>query len=291
MNCGAQTIRVKTNAYAAWALLLVGLLSFGQTRAAPVEILDYDLTPLGDGGTESGSGAGNIFSFDQDTVLDPVTTYSIQISGWSQTGADGGDGNIFETATVINVGDEAVNNELGLGVCNTAEPVDCNTIKKERGMDSENQVDWILVFLPEFMTINSFVVNPEEKKNRSLTYYTGRIDAADIAGLTPSTLPSLVNGRGWDSFVNEDLGKPGKKDKDKSMQVTVSASGYRNALLIGARTTNTGGKKAKDEPASITLTNVNVSTVPIPAGIWMLGSALGALLFGRRINRKAQAET
>jgi hypothetical protein len=283
MNCSTQTITIKRNTYAAWALLMVGLLSFGQTQAAPVEVLNYDLTPAGDGYTA----AGNIFSFSQDTVLDPVTTYTIQISGWSQTGADVGNGEIYETATLVDVGAEANLDTLGLGVCNTAEPANCKTKKNQRGMDSENEVDWILVLLPEFMTINSFEVTPEEDKNRSLTYYTGRIDAADLSGLTPSTLPSLINGRGWDVFTDEDLGKPGKKDKDKSVGVTVTASGYRNALLIGARTTG-AGKKAQS--ANITLTNVNVSTVPIPAAVWMLGSALSALFLGRRFNKKAATQ-
>ena len=296
MNCAAQTIRIKTHSYAAWALLLVGLLSFGQTRAAIVEILDYDLTqvpaPL------PAYTPGNTFIY-TDTGPTSGNSFAIGISAWSQTGADLGTGNTFAQATAVHVGNITGNNPepLGLGVCNANElPIgNCTGDKKTRAMDSEGDVDWLLVIFPEYMDINSFQVTPEENKERNLTYFTGRIDtASDIAGLSPADLAGFTAGSGWNAGVDVDLGK-GKKAKkgqpavSQLATVNVSHQYHVNALLIGARSTT--DKKGKAKPSYITLTNVNVSTVPIPAAAWMLGSALGALLFGRRINRKAQPET
>jgi hypothetical protein len=296
MNCGAQKIRMKTNAYAAWTLLLVGLLSFGQSRAALVETLDYDLTqaptPL------PGYNPGNSFIY-TDTGPTSGDSFAIEIFAWSQTGADLGSGNTFAQATAVHVGNITGNNPepLGLGVCSANElPIaNCTGDKKARAMDSKDDVDWLLVIFPDYMDINSFVVTPEENKERDLTYFTGRIDSAsDIAGLSPADLAGFTAGNGWNAGVDVGLGK-GKKAKkgqpfvSQAATVNVSHQYHVNALLIGARSTT--DKKGKAKPSYITLTNVNVSTVPIPAAVWMLGSALGALLFGRRINRKAQPET
>lgn len=234
---------------------LLSLTLASQALAAPLMPLTYDLTVVG---SESNAGnPGNTFSYTN-------SGYTIELSGWSNTGS----GNL-DIATLIHDSDPA----LGYGVCNSAElPLnDCLTKGggKDRLIDNKSEEDWVLIVLPENMTINSFGVATNANDLRSVTYYTGRVDTRnDIAGQTYAELVGFDFGLGFDAAVNDSQGKA-----TGAATFSLSHSGFRNALLVGA--------SLQDANAEFTLTQLDVTTVPLPAGVWLFGSAI-AFLAGRR---------
>ena len=246
------------------ATALLGMLlvsAAAQSATIPID-LDFDLTSIG---TESNTGnvdsIGNTWSY-------TVNGYTLQATAWADTGTD----NSFAEATGVHTGQTTGNATLGLGVCNAAEmPLStCDTLpaKKDTAafyMDNSSEIDWILILFPEQMTINSFSVKPGEKAQRSVSYFTGLINSADaIKGLTPADLAGFIGGSGFDNQVNSDL----KVGETEATEV-VTHTGYRNALLIGA--------SQQKKNSSISLTNVSVTTVPVPPAIWLFGSAILAL--------------
>jgi hypothetical protein len=248
----------------------ISMLNTVHAAGVPVD-LNYDLTT---GGTESNAGntdsIGNIWSYTQTA---DSTDYTIEITAWAMAGAT----DPFAAATVIDVGAFNSDPALGLGVCNVGEmPIDSVCKKKNSSkviMDNKQEFDWLLILLPESMTINSFEVTPDGSEVRSVTYFTGNINAAgDISGLTPTTLPAFTNGAGFDTQQDVSLAK-----SNAAATVNVTGTGYRNVLLVGASLT--------DNNASITLTNLNVSTVPVPAAVWLFGSALAGLALRRKQKR------
>jgi hypothetical protein len=307
VNCVQTKI---SNRRVVWVLaLLAGFAVCKPVNAAIVEVLDYDLT------ANPASGSGTLADPFTYSVTGPTSgdTFEIQMYGFSTAGGlqavEGDDP--FAAATVVNVANTA-DEAMGLGVCSAIESdpalSDCTSDAKSRSMTSTNtmnEIDWVLVIFSEDVDVNSFELTPEGDKDRNVTYYTGRInDYTDLEGDTPNLLEGFINGQGWNpAIVRDDLGKGKKAKKGQPFiprAIEVDASGHQyhvNALLIGAYqevTVEGKGKKAKTVvtgSTEVTLTNVTVSTVPIPAAVWLFGSALGALFYGRRLNMKAAKES
>ena len=245
----------------AWA----GACAFGgAVNAAPLEVLNYDLTA---GGTESSptGTSGNTFTY-------TVSGYDLEVSAWAEVGSG-----TLEDATAVHVGTQAGDSTLGFGVCNSAElPLnDCLTKGggKDRVIDNKSQTDWILLLLPEWMTLNSFSIKPEGNDLRAVTYFTGRIDSrSDIDGRTYDQLEGFTLGRGFDPRISESQGKG-----TGEVTFNLSHDGYRNAVLIGGSLTTAN--------ANFTLTNFNVTTVPVPASLWLLLTGLAGL--AARVRRQS----
>ena len=232
---------------------LISLTLASQALAAPLMPLSYDFTAAG---SETNAGnPGNTFSYSADG-------YTLEMSAWSVDGS----GQLSAATLVYGAG-------TGFGVCNASElPVnDCLTKGggKDRLLDNKSGTDWILILLPEFMSINSFSVSTASNDLRSVTYLSGRIDtSADVAGRTYTGLEGFSFGQGFDTRVSSSQGKA-----TGTANFALAPGGFRNALLIGA--------SLQDANAEFALTSLNVTTVPLPAGVWLFGSAI-ALLAGRR---------
>jgi hypothetical protein len=266
-----------TQLVATFILMSVGAL--GSAYASPVPIqLTYDFTT--GGSVDTSNAIGNTWSFDP-IGYTAADGYTITITSWTVH-----DAGMFEKSAGIHVGTESGNTTLGLGVCNRQEKgkkgkkgaadTECKDEKNQRAVDNKGkkgkkgqpdsvEQDWLLITLPELMTIEGFTVTPEQEKKRSVSYYTGLISDTDIEGLTYAALAA----EGFDTVINENFAK-----SLEAQLVSVTDVGFRNALLIGASTI--------DADAAFTLTNFTASAVPVPPAVWLFGSGLATLGWMRR---------
>ncbi len=257
-------VRNIAKAYLLLSLLVLGLSS---VQAAPVAV-NYDFLTQTALVTDPGTGVdqrGNELQF-----TDATTGATATVTAW----ADSGVGYLDQTATVVQEG-------FGLGSCNEGDGtlVECTTGKKAEktySIDNGTGYDWMLVIFSEPVDLGAFTLTPEGSQDMDLTYWAGTIGSSDaVSGLTYAELDILFGTR-----VTADFAK-----SSTSQTLTIvdefGAPVTGNAILIGTSLTSGADRFG--------LSGTAVTTVPIPAGSWLMLSALGVLVTARTRKRKQDA--
>jgi len=210
---------------------------------------------------------------------DTTDTYTAKVSAWATTGADIGFGPTIETA----IAHEMTN---GLGVCNNNEGGydTCITKNNRPAIGNSGEYEWILVMLPEVSKIDSFTIFPDGDSKRHVTYFTGWLDPlaeTDLTGLTVADFSAdrSLGGLGLTQY-NVDNGKDTTPVTINLATTPAFIGGgtgdvWGNAILIGA-SIDQGG-------AQVVLNSIS-TTIPLPAGVWLFISAIGALAARRKLS-------
>jgi hypothetical protein len=204
------------------------------------------------GGSQSGSGYGNSWTFTADGI-------SVTATGWGLTG--GLLNTKFQTAEVGRY-------STGLGICD----------RDELCIFPEHQVD--NVFRYEFMLFQfsapvspvSITINPYGFFDRDVTYYAG--STAMPLDLTGNRLSDL-SGLGFGAAINSDAAAG-----SGPLAVPLPADPV-NSILFGARIGND-----RDDWFKITSLSADPLAAPEPGTYMLLGAGLAALGIARRFRSR-----
>lgn len=219
----------------------------------------WDFRTGGSAHSETGAGAyGNMRTFTEDGM-------DVVANAWSDT--DGAQPPyLFEEA---NLGRYST----GLGVCNTGEGsvASCTGNDPLHQVDNVAQGDWVLFQFDQNMIFESIVIDPFGNWDRDVTYFAG--GTANPLDLTGFDVPGLA-GLGFGPQVDD-------YNTQSSAPLTIDLGGVTgNSLLFGALFPP-NGLKDRFKIRSLTAT-----VVPVPAAVWMFGSALGMVVVRGRFRRK-----
>jgi hypothetical protein len=172
---------------------------------------------------------------------------TLQVSAWANTAVAPANG--FETAYIRDF-------STGLGVCNREEG---NISSCINGGGANHQVD------------NVGQQDPNGTWDRDVSFWVGNVSAGmTLAGSTFTNLGALGFGSQVDSL-----------NTASNAALTISLGGYMgNALLVGGLFPADGSPDRFKIRSLVTTTGISV--VPVPAGAWLLVSALGVLATIRR---------
>ncbi len=205
---------------------------------------------------------GNVYSFTEDGL-------GITLSAWT----DDGTGNFQASEARIQAG--------GMGVCNDAEdgalfgffPYNCGTFldfnQTNRQLDNSNGRDWILLVFTEPVLLQNIDLTPLGTRDMDLTFRAGTINTSDLSSVSYDDLDSL----GFRGRNNRFLDTP----QNALLTYDLTDSGSANALLIGGL--------LEDADDAFLISEITVQAVPVPASIWLLGSAVIGLAGLRRKSR------
>jgi len=191
----------------------------------------------------------------------------LMITAWGITGGAGGDTTFAQGALGHYAG-----TDLGLGVCNQDEGVNCNPPNHE--VDNSGHDDFVLFQFNTPVSNATVVLNPVCNCGYTdSTYYTGTGSAA-ISGLSLAQLSTV----GFGSGTNRNGG-------NSQQTFTLSGSGY-TSILLGA---DVAGPHFGDDYfkiGSLTWTTGNEPPgTPEPSSVISLGTGLGLLVCWARRKR------
>jgi hypothetical protein len=207
---------------------------------------------------------------------DVTNTYTSELSAWATTGPDLGFGATIETATAH----EMTN---GLGVCNQSEGTfaTCLTKNNRPAIGNGGIYEWILVYLPSEMQLDTFTIFPDGNADRDVTFYTGLLGSEpDLNGLTVAdfSADTALGGLGLTQYNVNNTKSIDLATIDIATTLDINGgSGIvtGNVLLIGASITSGGDQ---------IMLNGITTTVPLPASVWLFISAIGALVARRKLH-------
>jgi len=212
----------------------------------------------GDYYSTSGGAYGNQITFSHG----PET---LRVAAWANTADTPVNG--FETAYIKPF-------TTGLGVCNRDEGNLSSCINGggiNHQLDNVGQQDLILFLFDSPQAMLSLTIDPSGTWDRDVSFWVGSVATGmTLSGTTFADLGTL----GFGSQVNS-LNDAG------NAALTISLGGYLgNALLVGGLFPGDG---SPDRFKIHSLTTASgISVVPVPAGAWLLGSAIGLLAGTRR---------
>lgn len=242
------TTRRIVRSFVAGAALFVSMFAVS-AKAAPTQVI-YDLTTGSTTtvATEFGSGDGNSYEF-----FDPVSGVGLDAYAWSDVG-----GRSFTASEVTRFG-------TGAGVCNPSEDISifvftlpCKHFRGPRSIDNAGGLqDWMLFILHDDSVWQELTLMGAG--DTDVHYAIGTINTRNLEGMTYSEVAAL----GFNPAVAVTDGS-----------TTIDLGGVSgNALLIGSL--------FGDTDDAFTVSSVT-TLVPIPAPVYLMGSALIALFARRR---------
>ncbi len=221
--------------------------------AASADAAQYTLN-LTSGGTNSGSGFGNVRTFQ-------IGGVTVTATAWGLTGTN----STFENGQLGQW-------STGLGICNRSEGLNCPSPQHQ--VDNVGADDFVLFQFshpidPLIVRIDPVSNNPAF--DRDVSYWVGT--TANPLNLTGGNLAGL-GALGFGARIDDD----GSASSDaRNVSIT---SGLVNALLFGANAVTDQDDWFKI--TSIKFDHSPPTQVPEPAGIALLGAALMGLGFARR---------
>ncbi|MEO8027738.1 MAG: PEP-CTERM sorting domain-containing protein [Bryobacteraceae bacterium] len=238
------------------ATLALGTLGIGSAAS----ITNFD---LGSGGTNVGSGFGNV-----------RTWTNVQGTGITITATAFSASSVGTGLVASQLGQYS---GLGLGVCNPGEGTGCGDPNHQ--VDNSGYYDFVLFTFSAPVSALSFVADPYGNYDSDATYYTRNGNSGyTILG---KTLAQLVSTQGFNSPLNDDISCCGNTNT-----VPVTGSGI-TSILFGTRV---GGDSHVDyfkiHTLSATTTPGQVGDVPEPATFGLLGASLLGIGLMRRRSQK-----
>jgi hypothetical protein len=206
------------------------------------------------------------FTYDAD-----VFGYQAEVTFW----ADLGSGTLEEQALGHEWGTS------GLGVCNSNEGdfATCISKKNRPAMDNGGEYEWILIQFDEVLRLDSFTVVPDGNQDRDITLFTGWLsDPLEVANASYTDLVTARSpgGSGLGLTRYEFDASKGTSAATVDLQAIAGTEVWGNSILIGASLTSGADR--------IFLKSV-ATRVPLPAGVWLFISAIGALAARRKFSQ------
>jgi len=159
----------------------------------------------------------------------------------------------------------------GLGICDRRESGKCRSSGSRQPIDGTDGREWVLFVLDGFYSFESIGVDPFSTESRTLSYWVGNVDPGlqlkdaayvDLAALGFQRRVDTVVPIGADTLL-----LPGNLQG--------------NALLIGSGWPGHG--------EAMYLTTLGAAPVPLPAALWLFGSACAAVAWVRWRHRRMAA--
>jgi len=255
-------MRFATSSLAALGLTLAGLTGASDASAVTISFLS---------GPPNAGNWGNSLTFSNGGV-------SVTASAFAETGAESPSSSgwyLFQTAQIYRW-------STGLGVCNRNEGLASSTCSdSEHEVDTVSRDDLLLFVFNQTVTFQSITVDPynssgDDPNDRDITYWVGNL--ANLATLTTRTFDTLSNMTGFTETL-----VPATSSFNP---ITHPLTGTGNVLLVSGDYTNRSCKNAdvtsNSECEAYKIRDITVAPVPVPAAVWLFGSAVGLLAVARR---------
>jgi hypothetical protein len=203
---------------------------------------------------------------------------SVTASAFAETGAESPTSSgwyLFQTAQIYRW-------STGLGICNRNEGLASSTCAdNEHEVDTVSRDDLLVFVFNQNVNFQSITVDPynssgSDPNDRDITYWVGNL--ASMPALTTRTFNTLGT---MPTFTEAFNAASSGFDP-----LTHSLTGTGNVLLVSGDYLNRNCKNAdvttNSECEAYKIRDITVSIVPVPAAVWLFGSALGLLGGARR---------
>ncbi len=251
-------------------ILLIGLSLWLASAAQAVTI---DFRPGYSGNPANAGNWGNSLTFTSGGI-------SVTARAYAATGTLSGGWNLFTTAQIYKW-------STGLGSCNRSEGLANSTCdSNEHEFDTVGYDDLLVLVFAQTVNFQSLTVDPydgpgSDPNDTDIVYWVG--NSVNLANLTARTFNTLAGMPGLSA-------ETWKQTASTYSPVTHGLSGIGNVLFVSGNWHDTNCKNSNVSYASeceaykirdITVTPYN-AVVPVPAALWLLGSALGVLGLTRK---------
>jgi len=238
----------------------MALLSVQAAHAYSTTI--WDFRTAGSVATNTGFSYGNVRTFTENVNAPTVET--VAVTAWANTGAAPPSDGSIETAYLGRY-------STGIGVCNRGEGSInyCDGNNPLHQADNVSQSDLVMFRMDQgTYEFNNIVIDPYGEWDRDVTFWIGNAPlGADLTGLGINDLVSVLGFTEYSDY-----------NSASSAPLTIDLMGNEGNTLIFGPLYPPNGKADRFKIKSLTAT-----LVPIPAAVWLFGSALaGMVAFSRR---------
>lgn len=253
---------------------VLGVCAFNAAQAATI-----DFRPPN--GSANGGGYGNSLTYSSDGI-------NVTASAYAETGAQSPANSgwyLLETAQIYKW-------QTGLGICNRNEGLassNCNDTEHE--VDTVGRDDLLVFVFDQTVNFNSITVDPynssgSDPNDRDIVYWVGNLTSG-LSDLTTRTFDTLDSTPGLN--ISAEVWSPYSSG---TSAYTHSLTGTGNVLLVSGyyldRSCKNQDVTSNTECEAYKIQSLSVTPVPVPAAVWLLGSAL--LCFGA-IGQRHQRHT
>jgi hypothetical protein len=229
--------------------IVAASLLAGQAHAELVDL-------RGAGGT---GGYGNSLEFNSGGV-------GLTVTGYAETGASaGGSYFYFQNAQVYSWA-------TGIGVCNRDEGLGSScTTTSEHEVDTVGRDDLLVMVFDQTVRFDTLTVDPYDggPNDRDITFWVGNL--ASVPDLTTFTFSTLADISGMSDPVL-------RSASSGNQPATHLLGGTGNVLLLSGdylnRSCTDSNISNNKECEAYKIASISVTPVPLPAGLWLLGSGL-----------------